>query len=82
MLSPSWCTQSINIFNKVLQVLTMMSGQPYSTLELQSRVAPSVKYVTTNMVPTQEAIPEEGRQIKKSWKMSGIQITAKTRIQD
>ena len=32
-----------------------------STLELQSRVAPSVEYVTTNMVPTQEAIPEEGR---------------------
>ena len=29
-----------------------------STLELQSRVAPSVEYVTTNMVPTQEAIPE------------------------
>ena len=24
------------------------------------RVAPSVEYVTTNMVPTQKAIPEEG----------------------
>ena len=31
-----------------------------STLELQSRVSPSVEYVTTNMVPTQEVIPEEG----------------------
>ena len=29
------------------------------TLELQSRVAPSVEYFT-NMVPTQKAIPEEG----------------------
>ena len=32
-----------------------------STLELQIRVAPSVEYVTTNMVPTQEAV----RRIKK-----------------
>ena len=30
------------------------------TLELRSKVASSVEYVTTNMVPTQEAIPEEG----------------------
>ena len=31
-----------------------------SILELQSRVAPSVEYDTTNMVQKQEAIPEEG----------------------
>ena len=37
------------------------------TLELQSRVAPSKEYVT-NMVPTQKAIPEEGRWKKTSEK--------------
>ena len=31
-----------------------------SNLELQSMVALSVEYVTSEMVPTQEAIPEEG----------------------
>ena len=31
------------------------------TLELQSRVAPNVEHATTNMVPTQEAIPQESR---------------------
>ena len=40
------------------------SGQFYklipNTLELQIRVAPSVEYVTTKIVPTPEAIPEEG----------------------
>ena len=36
-----------------------------SNLELQSMVAPSVEYVTSEMVPTQEAIPEEG-----GWKKS------------
>ena len=37
-----------------------------SILELQSRVAPSVEYDTTNMVQKQEAIPEEGGW-KKHW---------------
>ena len=31
-----------------------------STLEILSTVAPSVEYITNNMVPTKEAIPEEG----------------------
>ena len=35
------------------------------TLELQSRVAPSLEYVTTNMDPTWEAILEEGGWKKK-----------------
>ena len=30
-------------------------------VEVQSSVTPSVEYVTTNMVPTEDAIPEEGR---------------------
>ena len=33
-----------------------------------SRVASSVRTVTSNMVPTQKAIPEEGREEKKKKK--------------
>ena len=44
---------------------TVYTSKSESTLELQSRVAPSVEYVATNMVPTQEKIPGEGRWEKK-----------------
>ena len=37
-----------------------MYSKSESTLELQSRVTPSVEYFTTNMVPTQEASPDRG----------------------
>ena len=49
---------------KILQIMKSLECGALSlwnrskiTLELQSRVAPIVEYVTTNIVPTQEAIP-------------------------
>ena len=39
---------------------TTSCSESKSTLELQSKVAPSVEYFTTNMVAAQEAIQGEG----------------------
>ena len=42
------------------------NDRPRVEIQLQSRVASSVRTVTSNMVPTQEEIPEEDREEKKN----------------
>ena len=69
LLPSSTFTQNKNLLHSLTDYRVSMYWKWYSksesTLELQSRVALSVEYLTPNMVPTLEAIPEEGGWIKK-----------------
>ena len=56
-------------------VYSCIHSKSESTLELQSRVAPSVEYISTNMVQTQEAILEEGKKRDPKRRLSEMKMT-------
>ena len=53
---------------KIILIINPLQAKRVGEFISTSRVASSVEYVTNNMVPTQEAIPEKGGWKKKLFK--------------